>query len=415
MLKALAAIAINTLAGLAFHAGRIATATLRAGRAEFKGDAPPICVVTPLEPSDRSGGGKAVKELVEVLGARLTVRVLALSSVIGQSGAIARIAATLLAATLPAQVVSIRCLLAPARVRQRLRRDEVVFVEFSEGASFLAFRARLPNFTILRDHEFLLRRFSSEGQPSGGSLESLRNASARYACRAFLRNVYAKADRIVVLTEEDRTAICRDMGLAGAKVVVVPVSFRPPLSTHRERTDVTSETTRDLLFLGNLYHPPNVEGLLWFLRECATHLSPGFRLHLCGIDTPLDHIRLPRTGLKIVRHGFLEDIEAKLAAVRIGVSPVVSGGGTRMKNLYLGATGRLVVTTSLGNEGIDLVDGREAIVRDDGVSMAAAINDLPRNPERIDRLGKAAALRIAAMFSPDAVWTMYRDHVLGGR
>jgi hypothetical protein len=108
----------------------------------------------------------------------------------------------------------------------------------------------------------------------------------------------------------------------------------------------------------------------------------------------------------------VEDLEREMAGVRIGVSPVISGGGTRIKNLYLGATGRVVVTTPLGNEGIGFQDGKEAIIRSDGRQMALELNALAKDAARIRRLGRNAAKKITKDFNPERIWQCYSNDVL---
>jgi hypothetical protein len=104
-------------------------------------------------------------------------------------------------------------------------------------------------------------------------------------------------------------------------------------------------------------------------------------------------------------------VEEQLGWVRIGVSPIISGGGVRMKNLYLGSTGRLVVTTPLGNEGIGYRSGEEAIVCEDGITMAKELNVTSTDRPQALRLGRAAAQRVRANFDSAAVWDAYRREV----
>ena len=49
---------------------------------------------------------------------------------------------------------------------------------------------------------------------------------------------------------------------------------------------------RDLVMVANFFHRPNVDALEWFLAECAPALDPGFTLHVCGQDGPLERARL---------------------------------------------------------------------------------------------------------------------------
>jgi glycosyltransferase involved in cell wall biosynthesis len=270
----------------------------------------------------------------------------------------------------------------------------------------------------LRDHEILLRRYDRHEDGPRRITKRVREASTRYLCRAFLRNIYEKVDVVVTLTREDALYIQKHFRPIGGKIVTVPVAFEPPArkgETDRAAsgavTAVDNGEARDLLFLGNFFHRPNIEALEWFLQKCAPHLEPGFTLHLCGMDGPIRGMQYAEDYIKIVRHGFVEDLESEMGWVRIGVSPVISGGGTRIKTLYLGATGRVVVTTPLGNEGIGFRDGEEAIIRQDGCSMAGELNAIAKDPAERRRLGSNAAKKVEEDFSPERIWNYYRKKV----
>jgi glycosyltransferase involved in cell wall biosynthesis len=61
--------------------------------------------------------------------------------------------------------------------------------------------------------------------------------------------------------------------------------------------------------------------------------------------------------------------------------PIRFGGGTRIKILEALALGRPVVSTSIGAEGLDLVDGRDILIADDDKSFAAACLQLIADPD----------------------------------
>ena len=162
-----------------------------------------------------------------------------------------------------------------------------------------------------------------------------------------------------------------------------------------------------MLFLGNLYHRPNLDGLRWFLAQVAPRLAEGWTLHLCGLDAPLDEVELPASAVKLVRHGFVDDVARAFADVRIAVAPVVSGGGVRMKNLELAALEKAIVTTSRANEGIGFVHGRDAVVADDAAAMAAALRRLAADPAGAARMGAQARRHVRARFGHAAVLARY--------
>ena len=131
-----------------------------------------------------------------------------------------------------------------------------------------------------------------------------------------------------------------------------------------------------------------------------------------GQDGPLDRVTVPSGGLRVERHGFVDDLVAAAPQARIAVAPVVSGGGIRIKNLLLAALGKAVVTTPLGNEGIGFVDGHDAVLCEDGRAMAARINALAVSPQELARLGANAAASVRDRFGPEAILDQFDREVL---
>lgn len=370
-----------------------------------------IFMITPLEPSERSGGGKAVKELLELFSRYFPVNLISLPRFAATISVIQKKFAILIMHAFPALNSSKQSLFAYKFIKNNISANAPVFLEFSEGAFFLIFNIRLKNFTILRDHEILLRRFEKPDSKKNGFIKKIRDQSSICFCCNVLNNIYSKVDIIIVLTNEDKKFIECHLSRFSRKVITIPVAF---YSTNQflnhDNTHVPfleKRHAKDLLFLGNLYHRPNFDALLWFIRECAPYLEVGFTLHLCGVDGPLDDYSLVSNHIKIVRHGYVENIEEQLGWIRIGLSPIISGGGTRIKNLYMGSTGRLIVTTPLGNEGIGFCDGFEAIIKQDGYSMAVELNNLANNPERVHQIGINARHKVIKEFGPDKIWNYY--------
>jgi glycosyltransferase involved in cell wall biosynthesis len=63
------------------------------------------------------------------------------------------------------------------------------------------------------------------------------------------------------------------------------------------------------------------------------------------------------------------------------------GSGTRLKVLEGLAMAKAMVSTTIGCEGIEVVDGRHLLIRDDAEGFAAAVLELLQNRELGARLG----------------------------
>jgi glycosyltransferase involved in cell wall biosynthesis len=79
------------------------------------------------------------------------------------------------------------------------------------------------------------------------------------------------------------------------------------------------------------------------------------------------------------------------------VVPLRVGGGTRLKIFEAMATGKAVISTSVGAEGLDVENGRDLIQADDAAAFADAIILLLRDTALRHQYEQAAA-RLAARY-----------------
>jgi polysaccharide biosynthesis protein PslH len=357
-----------------------------------------VLVVSPFGARSESGGAKAANDFIAALSTRFNVRTWLLPNAPAPS-AWRNLLGSLLLRPLPMPGRCRPLALGDPSLKQALSGEDIVVFEFFASAVYLYLRGVRSRRVVIRDHEVLVRKLDMERRAASGLDAAL--AAVRLAnCYVISLAVYAKADGIVTLTNEDRSGLIEWFPFCRSRTVAIAAPFEPPVVHSRP---LSQAPVRDLLMVANFFHSPNVDGLVWFLKHCAPHLEPGFRLHLCGLDQPLSQLPLSAAPLEIVRHGFVEDSQSIAALGAIAVAPIVSGGGVRIKNLFLGALGIALVTTPLGNEGIDFVDNVHALVCSDGPSMAARINALSRDPEHVLRLGAGARSHIDLMFRHDAI------------
>jgi hypothetical protein len=355
-------------------------------------------IVVPFEPGTSSGGAKAVNDFIALLRERVTCDVFIVQdqppggwrSLIGQ----------LLSWQMPLAPQCRHLMAGNPALARRVNHGGTIVFEFLATALFMWWGRRPAGVVVLRDHEVLPRKVALEMSQARHVLtvyHALRFVVTYLVCLP----VYVRADRVIALTDEDRDWLRRYVPFIAARTSTVPVPFvdDDPMTT----AEPVVPPARHLLMVANFFHSPNVDAVRWFLQECAPHLEPGFTLHVCGLDKPLDALDLASAALPVVRHGFVDDVSAAVPHAAIAIAPVVSGGGVRMKNLLLASRRKVVVTTSLGNEGIGFVDGRDAIVTDDGRVMAGRINEVARSAAEIARYGDAARRFVAERFSPAAI------------
>lgn len=108
----------------------------------------------------------------------------------------------------------------------------------------------------------------------------------------------------------------------------------------------------DIGFLGNLYTPNNVEGLLWFISKVVPLLPEGRRVVIAG-SKPCDQIRaVCRESPNVSLIENPERVEDIYAACRVMINPVLGGSGVNMKIIEMLQTELPIVSTLQGVAGL---------------------------------------------------------------
>jgi glycosyltransferase involved in cell wall biosynthesis len=100
--------------------------------------------------------------------------------------------------------------------------------------------------------------------------------------------------------------------------------------------------------------------------------------------------------------GSVPSIVEHLRASAVVVVPLRVGGGTRLKIYEAMATGKAVVSTSVGAEGLDVENGVDLILADQPEAFAAAVQSLLQDRE-LRRRYEVAARACANRYSWQAV------------
>lgn len=143
------------------------------------------------------------------------------------------------------------------------------------------------------------------------------------------------------------------------------------------RISKKSETTGDLCFIGALDWLPNMEGLQWFLDKVWPEVHrrhPHIKLHVAGRNTPDSLLRLNLPN--VVIHGEVPDAIQFINKHKAMIVPLFSGSGMRVKILEGMALGKIVVTTTLGKEGIHAENNRHLMVADNPDAFIHAIDTI---------------------------------------
>lgn len=204
--------------------------------------------------------------------------------------------------------------------------------------------------------------------------------------RRFEKDICRHFDCCVVVSEADRAALADLSGCANLAVIPNGVDVDFFCRNGAEPTE------KSVLWVGSMQSPYNADAVDFFLEEILPRVrqqEPGVKMQFVGAGPT----RLLRKKAAEDRHveilGYVGDVRPYMQAASVFVAPLRSGSGTKVKVLNALAMKLPVVTTPVGAEGIDVVDGESVFIADDPQAFADRTVQLLRDKALAQRLGEA--------------------------
>ena len=101
----------------------------------------------------------------------------------------------------------------------------------------------------------------------------------------------------------------------------------------------------------------------------------------------------------VVFTGTVPDMQVYIRQCAVSIVPLRIASGTRFKILEAAALSRPTVSTQIGAEGLEFLDGSEIILADAPEAFARGVAELLENPPRRRAMGLAARKRVATEYS----------------
>lgn len=220
-------------------------------------------------------------------------------------------------------------------------------------------------------------------------------ARAAAATRVKELDVMRRSDLTLVVSEFEQQLLATIAPSAKVDIVSLIHDDAPSIPSYSEREGI--------LFVGGFRHPPNTDGVTWYVNEVLPYLRkqlPNVTTVIVGSNMP-DAIRaLAREGLDI--RGFVEQTEPLLMSTRISIAPLRFGAGIKGKVNEAMKYGIPVVATNCAVEGMHLVAGEDVLVSDDAEGFANAIVQAYNDEALWNTLSQAGLNNVHRHFSMEA-------------
>lgn len=158
---------------------------------------------------------------------------------------------------------------------------------------------------------------------------------------------------------------------------------------------------------------PNKEAIDWFVKEVWTVVRksiPDFHFYFAGRNMPQSYDTFNNNGMHC--EGEVPDADAFIADKKILIVPLRSGGGVRVKILEAMAAEKLVISTTIGMQGIDATAGTHYLQADTPEAFALQIKWAIDNKTQAQNIAKNARILIAENYNSLKIATGLSDVLL---
>lgn len=178
----------------------------------------------------------------------------------------------------------------------------------------------------------------------------------------------------------------KNIGKKKSKILTLPVGYKTFIKPQNNW-----ENTFNVGFIGGLDWLPNIEGLLWFVKNVWKEFAAKnlhVQLNIAGRNLTKKIEQLSAPSVKIV--GEVENAQEFITKQHIMLVPLFSGSGMRIKIIEAMAMGKCVLSTNIGAEGIEIEHHKDIFLCNHESEFLETLNKCHQNTDLIEKIGANA-------------------------
>jgi polysaccharide biosynthesis protein PslH len=294
-----------------------------------------------------------------------------------------------------------------SRVLNEQQFDLVVF-DFLHASPL--FPAGLAAPTVCFTHNVETEIFERHAQQASSRAMRLLWAQQARKMRRFERDSLHRYDKVIAVSERDASIFEREFGCE--RVSPIPTGVDLDYFSFSDTSPIDDEQGGKVVFTGSMDWDANINGVQFFLREVWPLIlkqRPRARFEVIGRNPAASLLKLAKETTGVHFTGRVDDVRPHVRSGQVFVIPLRVGGGTRIKTFEAMAMGCPVVSTTLGVEGLDVLDEEHLLIRDDPAKFALAVLTLLDQPERSQAMAAAARDLVQTQFGHRAVAAVFEE------
>jgi glycosyltransferase involved in cell wall biosynthesis len=198
--------------------------------------------------------------------------------------------------------------------------------------------------------------------------------------KRYERKIFDYFEHKTIISEQDRELI---MHPNRKEIICIPNGIDASFLNYK-----SEETSHDLVFIGNMSYPPNVEAVE-YISDLLNDL-PETTCLIAGANPNPTVKKICAQNKQIEMRGWVKDIRTAYCDGKIFIAPMMIGTGMQNKLLEAMALGIPCITTSLANNAIKAEHMNSIIVADSKEAFIRSIQLLLNNTELYQMIARNA-------------------------
>lgn len=212
----------------------------------------------------------------------------------------------------------------------------------------------------------------------------------------FERKCWQQYDLLLPITENDNKEVKRLY--PSAATYVLPYTISNVFKADADEKWVGYH-------IGAMDWQPNEEGIRWFIETVWKSIRESvkdFEFYYAGRNMPNELTQIQVDGIH--NAGEVNDANAFIADKKILIVPLRSGGGIRVKILEAMAAGKVVISTTIGMQGIEVQPGEHYLPANTAQEFASVIHWCVNNKSEAEVIASKGQERVKSIYSSEVVF-----------
>jgi glycosyltransferase involved in cell wall biosynthesis len=166
---------------------------------------------------------------------------------------------------------------------------------------------------------------------------------------------------------------------------------------------------QDIVFIGGFQHTPNVDAAIFLTNEILPSIKKqikNVKLFIVGSNPP-DQVKALASEDTIVT-GYVPDIAPYFERFKVMIAPIRYGAGIRGKITESMSFGLPVVTTTLGAEGLDMIEGDSILIANSPEEFASKTAKVYTDKDLWNKISANSRELATKRYCPENVLEMFR-------